>query len=167
MNKVVFHSRSPSQTIRIGKQLGRLLQRGDVVALAGELGTGKTQLIKGLAQGIGVKKSAYVSSPSFTLINEYPGKITLYHMDLYRMEEAEAKELGLEEYFQGEGVSAIEWADRIPSLLPAQLLWIHFSYTGKQTRTIEVIPKGKRYEALLKKLRISESGLENVQISDH
>lgn len=167
MNKVVFHSRSPSQTIRIGKQLGRLLQRGDVVALAGDLGTGKTQLIKGLAQGIGVKKSAYVSSPSFTLINEYPGRITLYHMDLYRMEEAEAKELGLEEYFQGEGVSAVEWADRIPSLLPAQLLWIHFFYTGKQTRTIEVIPKGKRYEALLKKLRISVSGLENVQISDH
>jgi len=154
-------SRSPSQTRRIGKQLGRLLQRGDVVALAGELGTGKTQLIKGLAQGIGVKKSAYVSSPSFTLINEYPGKITLYHMDLYRMEEGEAKELGLEEYFQGDGVTAVEWADRIPSLLPAQLLWIHLYYTGKQTRSIELIPRGKRYETLLKEFR-SEWNTESM-----
>lgn len=150
---MMLHSRSPSQTLRIGKQLGRLLQRGDVVALAGELGTGKTQLIKGLAQGLGVKKSAYVSSPSFTLINEYPGKITLYHMDLYRMEEGEAKELGLEEYFQGDGVTAVEWADRIPSLLPGQLLWIHLYYTGKQTRSIELTPIGERYEALLQAFR--------------
>ncbi len=157
---MMLHSRSPSQTIRIGKQLGRFLRRGDVVALVGELGTGKTQLIKGLAQGIGFKKSAYISSPSFTLINEHPGKITLYHMDLYRMEEEEAKELGLEEYFQGDGVTAVEWADKIPSLLPGQLLWIHLYYTGKQTRSIELVPLGERYEALLKQFS-SEFGVKH------
>jgi tRNA threonylcarbamoyladenosine biosynthesis protein TsaE len=152
MNKVVFHSRSSSETIRLGKQIGRLLNRGDVVALMGELGAGKTQFIKGLSQGAGVVKSAYVSSPSFTLINEYKGKIPFYHIDLYRLEgEKEAEELGLEEFFHGEGITAIEWSDRIPSLLPSEFLHVQIHYTGRQTRSIELVAKGKRYEALLKK----------------
>ena len=79
---MVFHSKTPLETIRLGKMIGRLLNRGDVVALMGELGAGKTQLIKGLAQGAGVKRSVYVSSPSFTLIDEYKGKIPFYHIDL-------------------------------------------------------------------------------------
>lgn len=121
------------------------------MALVGELGAGKTQLIKGLAQGAGVKKSTYVSSPSFTLINEYNGKIPFYHIDLYRLEqEQEAEELGLEEYFYGNGITAVEWADRIPSLLPDGLLRVHIHYTGKQTRTIEITGQGKRYEMLIK-----------------
>lgn len=107
-------------------------------------------------------RSAYVSSPSFTLINEYRGKTPFYHIDLYRLEEEkEAEELGLEEFFQGEGITAIEWADRIPSLLPVEFLRVQIHYTGKQTRSIELVPKGKRYEELLKKLRISEFGLRN------
>lgn len=159
---MVFHSKSPSETIRFGKQIGRLLQPGDVVALMGELGAGKTQFIKGLAQGAGVERSAYVSSPSFTLINEYRGKTPFYHIDLYRLEEEkEAEELGLEEFFQGEGITAIEWADRIPSLLPVEFLRVQIHYTGKQARSIEMVGKGKRYEELLKKLRISEFGLRN------
>jgi tRNA threonylcarbamoyladenosine biosynthesis protein TsaE len=162
---MVFHSKSPSETIRFGKQIGRLLQRGEVVALTGELGAGKTQLIKGLAQGAGVRRSAYVSSPSFTLINEYKGSIPFYHIDLYRLKkEKEAEDLGLEEYFRGEGITAIEWADRITSLLPEDHLRIHIYYTGKKTRSIELVAKGKRYEELLKKLRISEFGLRNFQI---
>ena len=157
MDKVVFNSKSPSETIRIGKQIGRLLQRWDVVALMGELGAGKTQFIKGLAQGVGVEKSVYVSSPSFTLINEYKGKIPFYHIDLYRLdEEKEAEELGLEEYFHGEGITAIEWADRVPSLLPGELLRAHIHYTGKQTRSIELVAKGKRYLNLLNQIQSSE-----------
>lgn len=148
---MILYSRSPSETIRFGKQIGRLLQRGDVVALMGELGTGKTQFIKGLAQGAGVERFAYVSSPSFTLINEYRGKTPFYHVDLYRLgEEKEAEELGLEEFFQGEGITAIEWADRIPSLLPVEFLRVQIHYTGKQARSIELVPKGKRYEELIK-----------------
>ncbi len=149
---MILYSQSPSETIRIGKQIGRLLNRGDVVALTGELGAGKTQLIKGLAQGAGVRRSAYVSSPSFTLINEYKGRIAFYHIDLYRLGgEKEAGELGLEEFFHGEGITAIEWADRALSLLPDEHLRIHIHYTGKHTRSIELVGKGMRYEELLKK----------------
>jgi tRNA threonylcarbamoyladenosine biosynthesis protein TsaE len=158
---MIVYSKSPSETIRIGKAIGSCLQAGDVVALTGELGAGKTQMIKGLAQGAGVRRSAYVSSPSFTLINEYQGKLPFYHIDLYRLgEEKEAEGLGLEEYFQGGGITAVEWADRIASLLPEELLRIHIQYIGKSTRSVEVVGKGKRYEELVNRLRISDCGME-------
>lgn len=150
---MVFQSKSPSDTTRLGRRIGKLLRQGDVVALVGELGAGKTQLIKGLASGIGVRRVHYLTSPSFVLINEYTGKIPFYHIDLFRLEgEKEAEGLGLEEYFRGKGVTVIEWADKIPSILPRELLWIYLYYTGKQTRSIELIPKGERYEELLKTL---------------
>jgi tRNA threonylcarbamoyladenosine biosynthesis protein TsaE len=146
MNKVVLQSQKTSETIRIGKHIGSHLQSGDVVGLVGELGTGKTQFIKGLAAGAGVGNSTYITSPSFTLINEYKGKIPFYHIDLYRLSsEKEVEELGLEEYFQGEGITAVEWADKIPSLLPKELLWIHIHYRGKHTRSLEIFGEGKRY----------------------
>ena len=150
---LVFQTSSTSETIRMGKRLGRLLQPGDVVALVGELGTGKTQFIKGLAEGVGVGRTTYVSSPSFTLINEYPGRIPFYHIDLFRLEsEKEADGLGLEEYVCGNGITAIEWADKIPSLLPDELLWVKIHYTGENTRTLEISEKGDRYEKLGKGL---------------
>lgn len=150
---MVLQTKSTSETVRIGKSIGSLLRPGDVVALVGELGTGKTQFIKGLAEGLGVGKPTYISSPSFTLINEYPGKVPFYHIDLFRLtSEKEAEELGLEEYFQGEGITAIEWADRIPSLLPDENLWIHIHYTGKNARSLEIIGKGDRYEKLVEEL---------------
>jgi tRNA threonylcarbamoyladenosine biosynthesis protein TsaE len=162
VKRVVFQTRSTSETIRIGKRIGRLLKAGDVVALVGELGAGKTQYIKGLAAGVGIGNPTYISSPSFTLINEYPGKIPFYHVDLFRLErEKEAEELGLEDYFQGGGITAIEWADKIPSLLPKEMLFIHIAYTGKKTRSIEMIGKGKRFEDLVNTLRISDFGLRN------
>jgi tRNA threonylcarbamoyladenosine biosynthesis protein TsaE len=162
MKRVVFQTRSTSETIRIGKRIGRLLKAGDVVALVGELGAGKTQFIKGLAAGVGIGNPTYISSPSFTLINEYPGKIPFYHVDLFRLKrEKEAEELALEDYFQGGGITAIEWADKIPSFLPKEMFSIHIAYTGKNTRSIEMIGKGKRYEELLKEfgLRNSECGI--------
>ena len=120
------------------------------MALVGELGTGKTQFIKGLATGVGVGKPTYISSPSFTLINEYAGKVPFYHIDLFRLKsEREAEELGLEEYFQGGGITAIEWADKMPSFLPQEMLWIHIRYTGKHTRSFEIIAKGKRFEKMI------------------
>src|SRR5512143_2557963 len=94
-----FHTRNPLETVSLGRRIGHLLHAGDIVALTGELGTGKTHLIKGLAAGAGVREPSYVSSPSFTFIHEYPGKIPFYHIDLYRLgSEKEAEELGLEEY---------------------------------------------------------------------
>jgi tRNA threonylcarbamoyladenosine biosynthesis protein TsaE len=153
LDKVFFQTQSTSETIRIGKSIGSLLLPRDVVALVGELGTGKTQFIKGLAAGMGVGKPTYISSPSFTLINEYAGKVPFYHIDLFRLEsEKEAEELGLEEYFQGGGVTAIEWADKIPSLLPQEIFWIHIHYTGKHTRSFEITGKGNRYEAVVKEI---------------
>jgi tRNA threonylcarbamoyladenosine biosynthesis protein TsaE len=159
---MVFRTSKTSETIRTGKRLGHLLQSGDVVALVGDLGTGKTQFIKGLAEGVGVGKATYVSSPSFTLINEYPGRIPFYHIDLYRLEsEKEAEGLGLEEYVRGNGITAIEWADKISSLLPDELLWVQIHYTGEHSRTIEITPKGKRYEAIVMELQTSKSKLQN------
>ncbi|OGQ13425.1 MAG: tRNA (adenosine(37)-N6)-threonylcarbamoyltransferase complex ATPase subunit type 1 TsaE [Deltaproteobacteria bacterium RBG_19FT_COMBO_46_12] len=160
MNKVVIQTKSASETIQIGKSIGSRLLPGDVVALVGELGSGKTQFIKGMATGAGVGKPTYISSPSFTLINEYPGRIPFYHIDLFRLEwEKEAEELGLEDYFQGEGITAIEWADKIPSLLPKEMLLIHIAYTGKNIRSIEIIGKGKRYLNLIDQIRSSELGI--------
>jgi tRNA threonylcarbamoyladenosine biosynthesis protein TsaE len=162
VEKAVLHTKSTSETIRIGKSIGSLLMPGDVVALVGELGTGKTQFIKGLATGVGVGKPTYISSPSFTLINEYAGKVPFYHIDLFRLKsEKEAEELGLEEYFQGGGITAIEWADKIPSFLPQEMLSIHIRYTGKHTRSIEMVGKGKRYEQLIIEcgFRIADCGI--------
>ena len=159
---MVFHTKSAFQTIQIGKSIGSRLLPGDVVALVGELGAGKTQFIKGLAAGVGIGNPAYISSPSFKLVNEYPGKINLYHIDLFRLEgEKEAEELGLEDYFQGRGITAIEWADKISSLLPEEILRIEIHYTGENTRSLEILGKGKRYEGLVKEL--SEFGMRNLE----
>jgi len=150
---VRVRTKSSHETVTLGKRIGRLLGPGDVVALVGELGTGKTHLIKGLAGGAGVKRFSYISSPSFTLIHEYPGKVPVIHVDLFRLRtEREAEDLGLEEYFQGLGITAIEWADKIPSLLPKDVLRIHLYHTGERTRSIEVIGKGYRYEEIVDNL---------------
>ena len=162
--KTVFQTKSALQTIRLGRRIGALLHPGDVVALAGELGAGKTQFIKGLAVGAGVGKPTYVSSPSFTLINEYPGKVPFYHIDLFRLEsQKEAEGLGLEDYLHGGGITAIEWADKIPSLLPGEMLLIDIVYTGKNTRSIEMIGKGKRYEEFVNEVMSSESRIRSTR----
>jgi tRNA threonylcarbamoyladenosine biosynthesis protein TsaE len=150
---MAFQTRNTSETIQIGKRLGRLLQPGDVVALVGDLGAGKTQFIKGLAEGVGVGRATYVSSPSFTLINEYPGRIPFYHIDLFRLEsEKEAEGLGLEEYLRGNGITAIEWAEKISSLLPEELLWVKIHYTGEHSRTLEIVGQGERYQKLVERV---------------
>ncbi len=151
---MVIETKSPSETVRIGKKIGSRLLPGDVVALMGELGAGKTHFIKGLAAGAGVGKPTYISSPSFTLINEYAGRAPFYHIDLFRLKgENEADELGLEEYFQRGGITAIEWADKIFSLLPKEILYIHIHYTGKNSRSLKISGKGERYEELIKEIR--------------
>ncbi len=165
---MVISSKNTAETIRIGRDIGGLLRPGDVVALVGELGAGKTQFIKGLAEGAGVGKSTYVSSPSFTLINEYPGRVPFYHVDLFRLEqEKEAEELGLEDYFQGGGITAVEWADKILSLLPKEMLLIHIAYTGKNTRSLEITGRGRRYLNLVDQIQSSELRAKSlIKISD-
>lgn len=156
---MVIQTKSTSETIRIGRSIGKYLRPGDVVALVGELGIGKTQFIKGLASGVGIGRPTYISSPSFTLINEYPGRVPFYHLDLFRLEqEKEAEELGLEDYFQRRGIIAIEWADKIPSLLPKEMLLVHFTFTGTNTRTLKITGKGTQYLNLVDQIQSSWFG---------
>lgn len=162
---MVVQTKSSAETIRIGKSIGSRLLPGDVVVLVGELGSGKTQFVKGMALGVGVGKPTYISSPSFTLINEYPGRIPFYHIDLFRLGcEKEAEELGLDDYFQGKGITAIEWADKIPSLLPKEMLLIHIVYQGKNTRSLEIIGKGERYLSLVDQIQSSEFGVRSSEL---
>jgi tRNA threonylcarbamoyladenosine biosynthesis protein TsaE len=108
---------SPEETRAVAKELAEELKIGDVVLLEGDLGAGKTTFIQGLAEGLGVPEDYYVSSPTFALINEYPGRLTLYHIDLYRLEPEEVEDLGLEDLL-AQGVLAIEWAERLPFSFP-------------------------------------------------
>lgn len=133
----IFHTSSPEETVELGRKIGKELKAGDVVALIGELGAGKTLFTQGLVQGLGV--AGYVKSPSFTIVNKYEGSLPVYHLDLYRLGDVnEIYELGIEEYLYGDGVCIIEWAEKAYSLLPQKYLLIKFFYTGEKSRKIEV-----------------------------
>ncbi|MDE0300506.1 MAG: tRNA (adenosine(37)-N6)-threonylcarbamoyltransferase complex ATPase subunit type 1 TsaE [Candidatus Poribacteria bacterium] len=137
--KETFQTHSPEETQSIGKQIGGNLKAGDVVALIGDLGAGKTCLTQGIACGIGIASHEVVNSPSYTLINEYVGNIPIYHIDLYRLQHhGEIVELGLEEYLEGTGICIIEWADRMANLLPANRIEITMTWVGESTRAIEL-----------------------------
>ncbi len=132
------------ETHRLGERLGALLQPGDVLALQGDLGAGKTNLVQGLAQGLGITED--VNSPTFILANEYyTGRLPLYHIDAYRLENAaEAIGFGLEDYLNGNGVTVIEWAERVREVLPQDILWLELSYVSENERRIEITPLGPR-----------------------
>jgi len=150
-----FVSHSPTQTRRIGARLGTLVGPGDVLCLVGDLGTGKTCFVQGLGQGLAIEGP--ITSPTFTLINEYrDGRdgLTFYHIDLYRVSGVqEALDFGLEEYLYGEGVCAIEWAERVESALPRERLWITLRYLDVNKRGILIRADGPRYELLLRDLK--------------
>ena len=125
--------------MEFGGRLARELRRGDVIALSGELGAGKTALVKGVARGLGI--AVEVTSPTFTLIHEYGGgRLALYHIDLYRIDSLpQALAIGIEDYLNGTGVTVIEWAERIASLLPPHTTRIRIESLGENTRRIEVV----------------------------
>ncbi|SMO82038.1 tRNA (adenosine(37)-N6)-threonylcarbamoyltransferase complex ATPase subunit type 1 TsaE [Fodinibius sediminis] len=129
-----FVTYSPEQTIEEGRKLAGQLQPGMVVCLEGDLGAGKTHFVKGMAAGLKIDPSQ-VQSPTYTLINEYEGRLPLYHFDCYRMESPqEALEIGAEEYFYGEGVCVIEWPGRIRPLIPREALWISITVLDRERR---------------------------------
>jgi tRNA threonylcarbamoyladenosine biosynthesis protein TsaE len=148
-----FISHSAAQTIRIGQRLGELMRRGDLVVLLGDFGTGKTHLIKGIAQGLG--SANLVNSPSFVLINEYRagpqhGEMPIYHADLYRIEDPdELGAIGIEEAWSGAGVCLIEWAEQAGDWLPQEHLAIHLQHLSETKRVLRFVPHGARYEALI------------------
>jgi tRNA threonylcarbamoyladenosine biosynthesis protein TsaE len=131
-----FISNSPNETESFGRQFAGNVQPGDVLALTGDLGSGKTQFVKGLVAGLGVKSTA--TSPTFTLIHEYSGgRLPIYHFDFFRVEDRQSAErLGLDDYFFGDGMSVIEWADRFRELVPESARWISFEAKSETQRTI-------------------------------
>ncbi len=153
--QLVLSSESPEQTLYWGKLLGLLLDEGDVVALTGELGAGKTALTQGIADGLGVSKDCYVTSPTFTIINEYKGRIPVYHLDFYRIESSlEIGNLGLEEYLPGEGVAIIEWAEKVERFLPKEYLKIILKYVNHSVRKVDMIGIGRRYCDIVNKIEM-------------
>ncbi|WP_088106087.1 tRNA (adenosine(37)-N6)-threonylcarbamoyltransferase complex ATPase subunit type 1 TsaE [Halalkalibacter urbisdiaboli] len=150
MNEWRMKTNSPEETTSLAEKLGQLLKAGDVITLEGDLGAGKTSFTKGLAKGLGVKR--VVNSPTFTIIKEYKGRLPLYHMDVYRMEDG-GEDLGLEEYFYGEGVSVVEWASMIAEQLPDERLEITLRHLGEDKRELKITAIGNRYIDLSKELQ--------------
>lgn len=133
-----FRTHSPEETQAIGERVGQDLKPGDIVALIGDLGAGKTCLTQGIARGVKIEPNQIVNSPSYTLINEYAGKIPIYHIDLYRLQRREeVLDLGLEEYLEENGICIIEWADRMLDLLPEGCMTIELSWEDEFIRNIE------------------------------
>ena len=134
---------SADQTRDIARFIGEKLRIGDVLALSGELGSGKTCFAGGLARGLGIDEKYRITSPTFTLINEYPGRFKLYHFDVYRLNGySEFEDLGYEEYFCSDGIVVIEWAEKIVKIIPADAFFISFEYLDENRR--KIIIKGDK-----------------------
>jgi tRNA threonylcarbamoyladenosine biosynthesis protein TsaE len=148
-----------SATETFGHHLAGLLFPGAVVGLVGPLGAGKTHLVRAITEGLGIADSRVVSSPTFVLIQEYDARLPVYHFDAYRLKsEGEFFDLGAHEYFEGNGVCLIEWADRVPLALPDEHLTIRLEITGETSRHMNIEGHGDRYEAIIRRLAQSQSG---------
>ena len=138
-------SGSPEETFFIGTIIGDNLNAGDIVALTGELGAGKTCLTQGIGKGLGIPDKYQITSPTFTLINEYKGRLILYHLDLYRIKGLQDMEnIGYEENLFGEGVSVVEWAEKIKEILPDETIFISMSYIDEDHRNMVILTDGER-----------------------
>jgi tRNA threonylcarbamoyladenosine biosynthesis protein TsaE len=145
-------SHSPEQTQSLGMSLGKLAQAGDVYLLTGNLGSGKTCLTQGIAWGLGVKEYAF--SPSFVIVREYHGRLPLYHIDLYRLDRIEEIiDLVLEEYFYGDGICVVEWAEKGMDVMPQENLLIKINYISTTDRSLDVEANGEPYAQLLESLK--------------
>ena len=144
---------NPEQTWRVGEMLGRRLGPGDTVCLYGDLGAGKTSFSYGVALGLEVK-SEYITSPTFTFVNEYQGRVPFYHIDLYRLKDAsELGNIGFDEYLDADGVTVIEWAERAEDELPEERLSIYLNYVNENSREIGFLAEGPRYQKVINDLR--------------
>jgi tRNA threonylcarbamoyladenosine biosynthesis protein TsaE len=160
VKRIQLLSRSPADTRALAARLGARLAPRDTVALRGELGAGKTEFVRGLAQGLGVPGEA-VASPSFALAYEYQGRLTLVHLDLYRLAEVPLEFFpDLEDYLSGPQVTAVEWAERLGNLLPSDYLEVLLVITGEEERRISLTGHGPRGEELLLSVR-EEAGSGN------
>jgi tRNA threonylcarbamoyladenosine biosynthesis protein TsaE len=139
MKRLKMISGDPTKTFYIGRILGEALTAGDIVALTGELGAGKTCLTQGIARGLGVPEVYQITSPTFTLVNEYPGRLNLIHLDVYRLSSSrDLQDLGYEEFFFGKGVTVIEWAEKIQDIIPEKSLSVTMAYLDQNQRSIDM-----------------------------
>lgn len=146
-------SKSPRETLLIGKRIAKAAGPGSILCLCGRLGSGKTVLAKGIAWGLGINPKNIVS-PTFVLIRQYnKAKLPLYHFDLYRLKSAqEILDLGYEEYFYARGISIVEWAERLKELKPSECLNIDISFKGRRIRAIHLKPEGEYYKRMAKRI---------------
>ena len=146
---------SVTETQQVGQTLGAGIHQAIIIALTGDLGSGKTAFVQGLAKGLDVSEKYYITSPTFTLINEYPGRHPLFHVDLYRIENVpELEEIGLDEILQAEAVIAIEWAERLLAETLSSHLELRFRMISENTRRIDIFAYGHQAGNLLKTLEI-------------
>ena len=150
-------SQSPQETQQLGVRLGKLALSGDIFLLIGGLGVGKTCLTQGIAWGLDIEE--YAASPSFVIVRELYGRLPLYHVDLYRLDNIEEiADLGLDDYLYGNGICVVEWAEKGLSVLPSECLIIEMDYLSNDKRSLHFKPRGKRYLKLVAQLKAQESG---------
>ncbi len=144
---------TPDETQKLGKTIGKWIEHPLVIGLTGDLGSGKTAFVQGLAEGLEVPGEYYITSPTFTLINEYPGRFPLFHIDLYRLDGiSDLEDIGLDELLYDQAVIAIEWAEKISDVLPAEHLTMTFEITDDDYRRISLIAYGHNVRNLIKTL---------------
>jgi len=148
-------SRSERQTKNCGRKLAELLEGGEIIGLNGELGAGKTCFVRGVAEGLGVGSNAWIRSPTFTLINEYHGRLPVYHVDLYRVSDpGQQNDLNLREYLYGDGVALVEWFDYLPIKEGEEFLEVTFEHGAANQRTLTFVAHGERYQRMLRSLSL-------------
>ena len=162
--KLNLQTASPEETQEVGRAMGAVAQPGDIFLLTGPLGAGKTCLVQGFAMGLQVK--GFVRSPTFVLMARHRGRLTLHHIDLYRIEDpAEAWDLGIDEQLFDEGVCMVEWADKAADIFPEGCLWLHLDYaSGVTHRTITFYEGSPRYRPMLKTLMESFPSARNAGV---
>ena len=153
-NSVTWRTSSAEETINLGLRLGTLLSEADVVALSGDLGSGKTWFAKGVALGLEIPPDIVVTSPSFALMNEYEGRCTLFHIDVYRLESvSDFLDAGLDEYLHGNGVTVMEWADRWPEILPQRCLTVQLVVVDEHSRKVTLTANHPRALRIIRQMK--------------
>lgn len=147
MYTLITHSAAETQAV--AEKLATLVKAGTVITLNGDLGAGKTTFTQGFGKGLGVTRN--VNSPTFTIMKQYQGRLPLYHMDVYRLEDT-GDDIGLEEYINGDGVAIVEWSNLIESSLPTERLAITIERIGDEERQLTFVPVGDVYDALVKEV---------------
>jgi tRNA threonylcarbamoyladenosine biosynthesis protein TsaE len=138
---------SLEETIALGEQLGKVAEPADIITLEGDLGAGKTALTQAIGRGLGIDPKIYITSPTFSLLQEYRGRLPLYHVDLYRLAgEEDVENLGFSEYFYGDGLTVIEWSERLGSLMPTERLHVHLMITGETSRNAQLTFHGSKWQ---------------------